>query len=312
YGHPTTSVILLAQVQVGSMLQALSPAKLEAALTAALEVTGRYSVVPTVLRDSVVVLLQREGQVPTALAVARRLNCSALCFALAERFVHLVRVEVALRWAPEFEEERRGVGYALLRYVQVGSEDFLYDPSLLEATQRAVAVALGDSDLYAALDPPLRVYPAPLLAVCGIAYSEESGLPPWQLFLQKVVTSYDAVLSAIDTARFHPRFVVLDIDTRDTIYAMGRLFEPENYNPPTLVELGLLLQMGVEYFLSGSLHRTREGAQLRMELYRIGQTRGGIVPELVCAAQSFVSEDSLQRFRKVVRHLVGQLLWQNQ
>ncbi|MCS7176405.1 MAG: hypothetical protein NZ960_02080 [Candidatus Kapabacteria bacterium] len=302
--------ILIAQARLGTGFAGFGTQKLEAAITLAVEVSGRYTVVPALQRDSVIEALQREGLAPTVRAVAQRLGCTAICFALAERFVHLVRVEVVLRWAPEYESESRGVGYALARYARVGSGEPLYDPALLEATQRAFALCVGDSTLYATHEPPLRVYPAPLLAVSSISYSEEPGLPPWQLFRQKVVSSYDAVLNAIDTARHHPRFVVCDIDTRDSIYALGRLREPENYNPPTALELELLANMGVEYLLAGSFQRTSEGAHLRMELYRLSRVGQAIAPELIAAADTKVHDDSVLEFRRAVRKLVGQLLWQ--
>lgn len=306
-----SSCVLIAEARLGRGLSQLRAVKLEAALTLALEVTGRYHVVPVLVRDSVVVVLQQRGDTPTAQAVARQLGCGAVCFALAECFVHLLRVELAFRWAPEFTRESRGVGYALVRYARHDTRDLLYDPALLEATQRALAVALGDSGLYLGQEPPLRIVPAALMAVGSIAYEEAPELPPWQLFARKVVTSYEAVLEAIDTARHHPCYVVCDIDTRDSIYARAGFFEPENYNPPTPQELALLAQMEVQYFLAGWLRRVPEGARLRLELYRLRWSGGTVVPELVDAREASIAEDSSQVLRRTVRQLTGQLLWQS-
>ncbi len=302
--------VLIAQARLGGGLSQLSPTKLEAALTLALEVTGKYAVVPSPVRDSVVQLLQAQGQEPTALAVARQLGCSVLCFALAERFVHVVRAEVVLRWGKEFEHEHRGIGYALVRYARYGSGELLLDPALLEAVQRALAVALGDSMLYAQMEPPLRVYPAALVAVGGISYEDEPSLPPWQLFARKVVTSYEAVLSAVDTIRAHPRFVPCDVDTRDSIYALGRLYEPENYTAPTPLELRLLAQMEVAWLVAGVLRRVPEGAHLRMDLYRLNRTAQGVEPHYVRSAEGLVREDSSRALRATVKQVVGQLLWE--
>lgn len=304
-------MVLIAQARMGKGFHHLSPTKLEAALTLALELTERYRVVPVAVRDSIVSALSREGIPPTALEVAHRLNCSALCFALAERFVHLVRVEVVLRWGPSFEPEQRGVGYALARYARRDSDEPLYDPVLLEAAQRALATALGDSMLYAQREPPFRVYPAAVLAVSSIAYVDDPHLPPWQLFAQKTVTSYDAVLNIIDTARFHPRFVVCDIDTRDSIYATGKWLEPENYNPPTSLELQLLERMGVEHIVSGSFYRIPNGGQLQLGLYRLRRKGDTVIPELLRSTEALVTEDSVSAFRTTLRHLTGQLLWQS-
>ena len=303
--------VLIAQARMGAGLEQLAASKLEAALTLALEVTGRYSVVPVAVRDSLVQLLQHRGEPPTALAVARELGCQGVCFALAERFVHLLRVEVVFRWGPAFAEEHRGVGYALVRHVWVGSGEPLYDPALLEAAQRAIAVACGDSGLYSKHEPPLRVFPAAVLAVSGLAYVDAPDMPRWQLFAREVVTSYEAVLEAIDTARHHPHYVVCDIDTRDSIYARAGFFEPENYNPPTPQELSLLAQMGVEYVLTGRFLRVPEGARLSLELYRLRWVGGSLVPEYLRSVEGSVVEDSSRALRRTVRQLVGELLWGN-
>ncbi len=311
YAGDSTGLILVGQARMGNGLREVEPTKLEAALALALELTTRYSLVPPSVRDSLVEQFLREGRSPTALAVAQQLGCAAICFALAERFVHLLRVELVFRWAPTFESEQRGVGYALLRHVRAPSGEFLYDPALLEATQRAVAVAFGDSALYAHLEPPFRIYPAAVLAVVSIAYRDDPHLPAWQLFRQKVVTSYDAVLTVIDTARFHPRVVVCDVDTRDSLYARAGWIEPENYNPPSPVELALLARMGVEYIVSGSFERCLEGGQLRLELYRLSLDGEHCRTEYLGRAEGLIAEDSVPTFRSLVRQLAGQLLWQN-
>lgn len=309
YQEPLPERILVAQTRMGGGLSDIAATKLEAALALAFELTGRYSLVPTPVRDSLVESLLQAGHRPTALAVAQRLGCRAICFALAERFVHLLRVELVLRWAPTFELEQRGTGYALVRHVWLPSGELLPDPALLEAAQRAVAAALGDSTLYAELEPPFRISPASLLAVGSIAYSDDPQLPTWKLFQEKVVTSYDAVLNIIDTARFHPRLVVCDIDTRDSIYARGGWMEPENYNPPAGTELELLARMGVEYYVSGSFERFSDGALLRLELYRLSSN--GTHLQRVGSVEGSVTEDSVPTFRSLVRRLAGQLLWQS-
>ncbi len=303
------SLVLIVQPQMGLGLDTVSPAKLEAALVLALELSGRFTVVAALSRDSVVEELRSRGQEPTAVAVAQRLGCGRMLFARADRLQHLVRVEVVFRFGENFAQEQRGRGFALIRYAHRTGGTLLLDPALLEAAQRAIAVAVGDSMLYAAQEGPFCVVPAPLLVVGGLEYRDTGELRRWDWFARKVVTSYDAVLQLIDTLRRHPGYVVCDIDSRDTLFARAGLMEPENYRPPSPVELRLLRAAEVDYYVWGTIERVPEGARIRLQLARLqGDARNAWL-EPVREVQGSVAEDSVALFRKRLRQLGGELLW---
>jgi len=303
------SLVLIVQPQMGSGLDTVSPAKLEAALVLALELSGRFTAVAALSRDSVVEELRSRGQEPTAIAVAQRLGCGRMLFARADRLQHLVRVEVVFRFGENFAQEQRGRGFALIRYAHRTGGTLLLDPALLEAAQRAIAVAVGDSMLYIAQAEPFCIVPAPLLVVGGLEYRDTGELRRWDWFARKVVTSYDAVLQLIDTLRRHPGYVVCDIDSRDTLFARAGLVEPENYRPPSAVELRLLRAAEVDYYVWGTVERVPEGARIRLQLARLqGDARNAWL-EPVREVEGSVAEDSVALFRKRLRQLGGELLW---
>jgi hypothetical protein len=145
--------------------------------------------------------------------------------------------------------------------------------------------------------------------VGGLEYRDTGELRRWEWFARKVVTSYDAVLQLIDTLRRHPGYVVCDIDSRDTLFARAGLMEPENYRPPSPVELRLLRAAEVDYYVWGTIERVPEGARIRLQLARLqGDARNAWL-EPVREVEGSVAEDSVVLFRKQLRQLGGELLW---
>lgn len=290
--------LLLERIAITRRASAVSPAKIEAALILAARLSRRYTLLP--LRDSVV---QRgEDTSHGAVNWASSPQGGILNLTL-DRFENLLRVELTLRRA---HFERQGIGYALVRHRWENSDTPLIDPALLEATQRALAIALGDSLLYARRDSNAAVLPAALAVVTHIELrNDPSLLPRWELFDDALATSYSGILAAITAAQRSPHYVTLDIDTRDSIYAQFRLYEPEPTMPPSQQELRALAYFGIEAVISGSLERTQQGALLRVRLYRLG---GGETLQLVGQRERVLREDSRVQYLETVATLVKELL----
>jgi hypothetical protein len=64
--------------------------------------------------------------------------------------------------------------------------------------------------------------------------------------------------------RRHDSLTVIDMETRDSIYAMAGLFMVENYNPASASELKILKSLEVTRIITGVCERIRGGAGLRI------------------------------------------------
>ncbi|GIV54787.1 MAG: hypothetical protein KatS3mg039_1305 [Candidatus Kapaibacterium sp.] len=252
-GRGQPAKMLLGSVAITSRCtDAITSAKAEAALALALENSGQYHLVT--YRD----LHQRghdTGSIHASLP-SRRIQVRIDCFH------NLLRADIELVLP---DTMRRGSGYSLIRHRWEQSDQLLADPALLEAIERAFCVASGDWFLYARRDSA-GVRPASLLAVTNLEIRDNPSLPQWELFTDAITTSYSGILAAITGGQRAPGYVVLDVDTRDSIYAHFRLYEPEPGMPPSRQEIAALAYFGVEALMSGWLERTAAGARLELRL----------------------------------------------
>lgn len=290
--------LLLERIAITTRASAISPSKVEAALALAARLSQRCTLLT--LRDSTV--RRWPSTLHASLEWRSSLQGGTMSVAL-DRFENLLRVELTFRHA---QQERRGIGYALVRHRWENSDEPLLDPALLEASQRALAIALGDSLLYGASNGSTVVFPATLAVVTNIELRDDpSLLPRWELFEDALATSYSGILAAITAAQRSPYYVTLDIDTRDSIYAQFRLYEPEPTMPPSQQELQALVYFGIEAVINGTLERTQQGALLQLRLYRI---EGGKTLRLVRQIERVLSDDSRVRYLETVAALVEELL----
>lgn len=256
-------IVLLQSVELTSATKGLPLQKVEAGAALACALTQRFRLVTA--RDSVaIVLYQRRGSLDS---VAAALGATWTMSIRLDRFENLLRTELLLKG---HDTTRRGIGYALVRHRWEQSDQPVADPAVLLALQRALCVALGDSLLYAQLDSADRVRPAHVITVASIQPIDNPSLVPrWELFDDLIGTSYSGVLAAIVAAQKSPYYVALDVDTRDSMYARFRLYEPEPTMPPSWEDVAALAYFGVEGLIAGTIERTTDGAQLSLHLLRI-------------------------------------------
>jgi hypothetical protein len=256
--------ILLGTITVDSLDRFVSHGKVEAGLTVALELTEQYHLVNSQLRDSLI-REKAPGRDVSIGEAMRLIVAGGSVFANVQRKAHLIRAEVIIVTGPGVTIESRGVGYGLIRLQREGSETVLADPAILEALQRATALALKDSLVYAKLEAPFNVKPAALLAMGGIAYKNDETLPQWDIYEKKVTTSFDLMQTAVGALARNEQVVVLDAETRDSMFADARLYMVENYNASSRDELTTLAAFEVTRMITGSLTRTAKGATLQLQ-----------------------------------------------
>lgn len=241
--------------------------KIETGLTIALEATGRYSVISTSTRDSA---LKNRTDTITIQQIANLFKAETIVFCQSARIGKLVRSEVVFMSGENFLVNRRGIGYGISTIEDEKTQRMIIDPAILSSLQRAVCVALKDSNLYANADSLLRVRPTYLAAVGGFEFKvSSSDLSSWSLFKEKISASYDAAQITVAALQDRDDITLVDIDTRDSMYAVERLYMVEPYNPTTRNERFILRSFEVTHLLAGTVTRTKEGAECAISLQKI-------------------------------------------
>ncbi len=298
--------VVIAAVQTGLNVPTSLEYKIDAAFGLACFASGKYTAISYAARDSAARSLEAQHKEPTALAVAKELRADRILFVQISRIANILRVQVASAKGENFVQTTRSEGYSLLKYHRDDST-IIYDPSLLEALQRAFAGAEGDSMMYAKADSDMRVFPAPPLAIVGIEF-RDSLKTRSKIFdvQQQPVTGYDAVLTIFQIAKESNKFTVFDMDTRDTIYATSHLEYVENNKPPSVAELKILRDYGITHCITGMVLRNEQNTVLTLQLCAISPT--GKLTKVRAEKGVITDEDSIAEFRQVITRLTKKIL----
>lgn len=294
--------VMIARLDHDTADVALQPSKLIDGLALACELTKQYAVVPVEIRDSVAA---RIGDSATYQRVADSLRAEIIVFCSVARIANLVRSELVVAGGEGFTFSTSGVGYGVtfLQSDTLGS--MLLDPAVLSSMQRALCAALRDSNLYAGANEGLRTRPSSLLSIGGITF-----VPPpeefvtWSTFKEKVPASYDIVQTAVAALRHRDDYTVVDIDSRDSMYAKGGLHFVENYNQVTPTELKILRAFDIATILTGRYERISEGARLTLFLQSI-ESNGAL--KTITSGTSLVEVDSKLALQDGVRACLRQI-----
>ena len=257
-------VIMPGEINVVPNDTIVTSQKVEAGLLLAIGASNHFRYIPTTLRDS---LLNAAGEPSTMAEAATQLEASAIGFVTVQRFVNLVRAEVTLAEGNNFEDRRTGVGMAAIRYA-ADNDDPVADPAILAAIQRAFIGITGDPDLYRDLDTGLRVVPARVIAPGGISFPPTTAdKPQWDLFKAPTVVSFDIVQTIVHALQDREDLIVVDVETRDSMYATGGLYLVENDRQAANSELRILKLFGVDAMISGSF--SPQGTSAELELHEM-------------------------------------------
>jgi len=296
--------ILIGSLQKGKQVSA-SDLKVEAGLALAVELTEKYILISGKEADSISKTLPNNVASVTALTMANATKASKILFVRVDRLENVIRAEIQLAHAPDFKQKTTGVGFALIRYRTEKKNEQVLDPALLLAFQRAFAVAIADSTVYAQQKGSLEAYPAPPLVIGGLQYINNTSLVPWVMFQKTEVQAFDAVLTIFDVAKDSKNFVCFDADTRDSIFALFHLHMLENNNAPSVEELDALYKLEVRRYITGTVERTDSGAHITLSLSSI--TEGGRLTQLQ-SLEDDIDEDNIMKFREKLSGLTGRLL----
>lgn len=296
--------IYVASVDKGLGADSIPAAKFHKAMNLAAMLSGKYELIPPYRIDSIYNIFEKEGENPRAIDIGRKANADKIMFAKMNRLHNMLRIDITLFSTENDEDIKNGKGYEALNFYDLKENEMLIDPSLLKATQRAFADVTDDSLMFDNLSESYRIYPAPTIVISGIAYIGMKDSTEWDIFNDRVISSYDACETILEETRKSNNFVTYDIATRDSIYAMFNLFGIENYMPPTNIEIEALRKLEVEYFISGKIKFSKNEADVNLMLFKI--TKAG--QKMIKQTKATLYDDSTEEYRKLLRKLTNDLI----
>jgi len=301
---PEIITIMLADVKFGSGTSEVSISKIEAAIALTAKISGKYELIHNSTRDSIARLMHVDSLETTIIAIARKLNADKVLFIKVNQIKNMLRIDIISGKTGDSASFYQGTGYSLLHYRKEKDNKAVYDPTLLQAVQRAFAVAEKDSMMFAGLEGSFQVYPAKTLAIGGLDFKNDSDLPEWDLFVKKEVYSFDASESIFEQAKESPYYAVYDLDSRDSIYALFNLFGVENFNAPTTHEIEALHALEIDSYITGKFIRVQNGAEIEIHLCDM-QNKNFRIME---SEKSILESDDLEKMRKLVKDMTEKLL----
>jgi len=242
--------------------------KIDAAMAIAFETTGTYMYLPVSSRDSI--LVARKMISASASDAATALGADAVAFTTVSRVHNLIRAELVVASGKQYSKKLSGVGYASITYFNETTKKPVPEPAILNAVQRAIEIVENDPGLYRNADSMLRVIPTELIAVSSVEFPKPTlDLPEWNLFKERTVASYDLLQTVVAELQPQKKYTVVDVETRDSMFAMAGLYLSENYKQVVTEELRILRLFDVHNVILGSFERTAEGALMTLKLCKI-------------------------------------------
>lgn len=297
--------LFIAGIEIGKNLQDINPSSIEAGFAFSMMLTDYFDIVPPKYIDSIRILWKKEGRTFTLVDLAKHFQTDFIVYINLNRFKNMLRCDITLLFDKDFQKKSNGSGYAYLNYIDTNTKQTVYDPSLLIAIQRAFAVAVKDSNIFAKAKNP--VLPVPTLVITGIEFRKKEGIPTWSLFANSVVNSYFLIEKIFEITSKSSNYQPFDIETRDSIYATFNFYAPENYKAPNQMELYALRQFEVENIITGLFEQQLEGGELTLILAKF--TNVGLTE--INRVKGLVTKDSILEFEKVITELTNTLIDKN-
>ena len=297
--------VMIAEVTLGKEMPLQLIAKSDAAMAIALGAADRFRYIPFADRDSVAAIFKSLQAEPTAFNVGQEIKAEVLLFLRIDQLGNLLRVEIQAKAGNQYTQSVTGIGLGLLRYRDT-SNAIIYEPTLIEAMQRAMCGITGDSNLYAHVeDSSYMVFPAEPLTFLSMELDNAKQKSLWAIFQNNEVNSYYGLQVLFEAASNLKHVIPIDLDTRDSVYALKQVYGVENHIRPTQTELKILYDVGLTYGITGLVEKTQDGAELTLTLQEITQ-KGGL--KRIRSLTAGFSEDSLEGFKKTAMKLLRRLL----
>lgn len=236
----------------------------------------------------------------TTFDIAKEVNAKKILFIKLEQLRNMLRSEISVINTENPNTVSSGEGYSLIHYFTEEDNKPVYDPSLLASMQRAFAVAENDSLMF----KKQNIFPAPLLAICGVEFINENQNSDWDIFNNELVRSYEITETIFEILNKSNKWITFDIDSRDYIYSMFNLYGVENNIAPSIEEIAALKRFGVTYYILGRLRTTSLGLEVRLALNEI---KNNSVTE-VKKVSNIITINDLKKTMELIKELTKKLL----
>jgi len=296
--------VMMAWARIAPSVYGVNDAKVEAALAIALKLTGCYEMIPSHYRDSAAKAISAKAAEPSALRIARELDAERILSVTVNRIKNILRVDIVNLAVDSSNIKSYGKGYAYLNFRNQNDQTPFLEPGLLTAMQRAFADSENDSNMYTSLEGHLNVMPAKTLAIGGMNFVYDDKLPSWDLFGENEVTSFDMIETIFEEVGKNPHYVAYDIESRDSVYLMARLYATDNSQESTIFEIEALSAFQVEYLITGNFRRVPEGASITLNLLQIK----GKEFTILRSETATLADNDLDKLREKLRELTKKIL----
>ena len=237
--------------------------KIAAALNLALLVTNQYELVSPEEIDSAIA--KQETKKYSAFDIAKTVNAETILVIKLEQLRNLLRAEISMINTSMPDSVNVSEGYAMLHYFTNDENKAIYDPTILAALQRAFAVSVSDTNLFSKQE----ILPSPLLVICGIEMIKEQNSQLWDIFNNELIKSYEITETIFEIISKSKNWITLDIDTRDFLYSLFKLYGVENNIAPTINELDALYKFGITHYITGTLKEISNELEITLNLNEI-------------------------------------------
>ncbi len=258
--------LLIGKVDFKSSNDELNIQKFDVAMNLLIKATNQYKLFPYSYWDT---LAKQNPNIKSPLKLAKKADIDYLVFANVNILHKIMRTQVVLTSVNDENQKSIGTGYSAIKYIESETGKFVFDPPLLESLQRAMAVALKDSNLFIRPDIGMEVKPVPTLVIGPIDFKNNEFSDNWELVKNKEVNSYSAIETIFDVYKTNKNYVVYDSETRDSIYKIYGFNIVDNHTHSTSSEIKALYNLEVDYFIEGRLDLLENSAELELSLYSI-------------------------------------------
>ncbi len=271
--------------------------KIAAALNLAMLVTHKYELISqTEIKETIKKLPKQY----TAFDIAKEVNANSILVVKVEQMRNLLRAEISSISPENPDSVKMANGYAMLHYFTNDEHQAIYDPTLLLALQRAFAVVENDSTLFI----KQKVQPAPLLAICGIEFIKGKNPKNWEIFTDELVRSYEMTETIFEEIAKSKKWVVLDIESRDHLYSLFKLYGVENNIAPNISEIAALKQFGINHYITGKIVEEKKRLTISLTLNEIRTKEVVTIKEI----SEITKESKVKKILEILKRLTKKLI----
>jgi hypothetical protein len=302
----SSHTFILGNVDRGSGLDSLPDWKVDAALILISSLSDNINYIDLKSKSDFIDSLEAEAYVNKSISklFLEENQITHVVVPRINRLNDILGVTIIIDPISDTLRSNSGTGFANLNLRDINTEKSVYDLSLTYALQRAFADAYDDSTMFDDAPEEYKIYPWKTLVIGGLEFKENEKLRNWEIFQEKVVNSFTIVENIFEASYNNAPYIVYDTATRDTLYTKFNMYGIENYDAPTRYEIDALVNFDIDFYITGSLTRIADGAEIKIFLCEV--EKNGL--KISKTVKDIIEEDSMEKLEEKIRELTKKLL----